>query len=388
MPDSPDGKKQPEQPPTGGAPTSGTVIPPEVAKLLSTELQFLKVIDVLAKEPFVVLFQEKDIEQARVNVFESVLQTSEKLKQEYEAKQVAISIDEIKASTKEVARNLNAPKSPTKMLNVISLILMIVTFGTFAAFYMLPEYQVALSYILYPTVIAFCMLPTIIKMIYQKKMNQFVQVAKPELESRITKPAENLTTFAQSLIFDLREKFLANNIALQTVRFDLMSNQYQGLKLVQESMAGNRPTYHYELAYPAGMEPLGGKATNPIEDTDTKDEFASFIIKEFEGEEIKEYSFNYIPKEKYEKVNGMLDASDFTESKQANEFMEDINKFNLKCQCGEPLVFKDCQLVNWEKEKEFHFFFATGKKCKCKEVTYIVCADPKDVPAELRDIFI
>ncbi len=389
MPDSPDGKKQPEKPQAGGAPAPGIQISPELKKMLNSELQLLNIMDFIAKDPFVFIFQNKALEQYRVSVFEPVVQGSENLKQEYETKQIAMTVNQLKTAAEEVARQHKVTMPIAKKINRFSLILMLVMFGVLIGTYYIPGMPPeASTYIMFPALIAFCFLPQLIRQLYQKKWKQFVNIAMPELEPRITVPAENLRSFAQSIIFDLRDKLLANGVPLQAIHFGLMSNQYQGLKLIQQSVSDNKPVYYFELAYPAGMEPLVAQRPAPVEDTDTVDAFASFVIKEFEGEHIKEYSFNFIPKDIYEKVNAMLDAADFTESKQAHEFAEEINEFHLKCRCGEPLVFKDCQICNWEKEKDFHFFFATGKKCKCKEVTYLVCADPKDVPAELKDVFI
>ncbi len=387
MPDSPDGRKEPEKPPAGGAPAPGIMISPELKKLLNNELQLLNIVDFLAKDPFIFIFQDKALEQYRVTVIEPVLQASETLKQDYETKQILPTINQLKGAAEEVAIKHNIKEPLAKKVNKVSLILMLVIFGVLIVISVIPDLAAISTYIMFPALFAFCLLPQLIRQVFQKKWNQFVSLATPELESRITGPADNLRSFAQEVIYDLRDKLIANNIPLPAIHFGLMSNQYQGLKLLQESMSNNKPAYYFELAYPPGMEPIRTKAT-PIEESDTQDEFASFVIKEFEGEHIKEYSFNYIAKEKYEKVNGLLDASDFTESKQAHEFIEEVNEFKLKCSCGEPLVFKDCQLCNWEKDQEFHFFFATGQKCKCKEVTYLLCAEPKDVPAELKEIFI
>ncbi len=357
-------------------------------KILNNELQFLTILDWIATDPFYIIFQDKGLEQLRVASFEPVLQGNENLKQEYEAKQILMTINEVKSAAEEVARKHKVTQPLAKKINKFSLFLMLIIFGVLIVISVIPGLAAISTYIMFPALFAFCLLPQLIRQIFQKKWKQFVGLAKPELAQRISGPAQNLRDFAQTLIYDLREKVLANNIPLPAIHFVLRSNQYQGLRLVQESMADNNPAYRFEFAYPPGKEPPVMERPAPVEEPDTKDEFASLVIKEFDGEHIKDYTFNYILKDKYEKVNGMLDAADFTESKQAHEFVEEINDFNLKCLCGEPLVFKDCQLCNWEKEKDFHFFFATGKKCKCKEVTYLVCADPKDVPAELKDIFI
>lgn len=356
--------------------------------MLNNELQFLTILDWIATDPFYICFQDKGLEQLRVASFEPVLQGNANLKQEYEAKQIAMTVNEVKTAAEEVARKHNITQPLAKRINKFSLFLMLIIFGVLIVISVIPDLASISTFIMFPALFAFCLLPQLIRQLFQKKWKQFVALAMPELEQRIAGPAQNLRTFAQSLIYDLREKVLANNIPIQAIHFVLRGNQYQGLKLIQESIVDNNPAYRFEFANAPELEPHMSERPLPVEDTDTQDEFASFVIKEFEGEHIKDYTFNYIPKEKHEKVNGMLDAADFTESKQAHEFAEELNGFNLKCRCGEPLVFKDCQICNWEKEKEFHFFFATGKKCKCKEVIYLVCADPKDVPAELKDVFI
>jgi len=343
--------------------------------------------DLIAKNPFTLVFQDKALAWYRTKVFEPVLQASQNLRQEFEDKHIGESITEVKSIAEDIARKHNVKGPVRKKINMILLILLGVVFGVIITFSFIPELAVIADYITYPALFMMCIIPQTLQQVYMKKWNKFVNIVMPELEPLITGPAANLQSFAQTLIYDIRDKLIANNFPLQAIQFDLQSNQYQGLKIVNQSMAENRPVYKFQLAYPPGMEPLAPTAV-PVEDTNTKDEFASFLIKEFEGEHIKDYTFNYVPKENYDKVNGLLDASDFTDSKQAVEFVEEVNGFNLKCKCGEPLVFKDCQLCNWGKGTDFHFFFATGQKCKCNEVTYLFCADPKDVPNELKDVFI
>jgi len=357
---------------------------------LELELQFLKILDYVSVEPFVFAFQDKMVNQYTTTVFDPVLQNNENLRTTYENLKVPETFGEIKKVAEDVALKHGVKESFSKRFNKISLTLMIAIFAVLIVVTLIPAMADYSTYILFPALFVFCLLPQVLRSQMQKKWNAFVAESMPEFTEQAGSQIKVLQEFNQELIFDLRDNLLANHLPLQIIRFVLHSNEYQGLKLIEESPVQNQTQYLFEIAYPPGMEPIEAmplpQTVEP--ESDDHDEFASFVIIEFEGESIKDYSFNYLPRDSYDAVNEMLNETTFADDKQARDFMADLNSLDLACRCGAPLVITDCKLCKWEKNIEFNFFFATSEKCNCGEITYVLCADPKDVPEQLRDFFI
>ena len=89
-----------------------------------------------------------------------------------------------------------------------------------------------------------------------KKWNVFKEKNKTILREKNNDDMENLHTFIQEIIDDVRDRLLANKVPLQLVNFVLFSKQYHNVKLVREQNINGTITCIYELEYPEGVTPF------------------------------------------------------------------------------------------------------------------------------------
>ena len=115
-----------------------------------------------------------------------------------------------------------------------------------------------------------------------KKWNVFKEKNKTILREKNNDDMENLHTFIQEIIDDVRDRLLANKLPLQLVNFVLFSKQYHNVKLVREQNINGTITCIYELEYPEGVTPFpfpkGGLSlpgNNSLENTTTAPSAAS-----------------------------------------------------------------------------------------------------------------
>src|SRR4030042_2182784 len=113
----PEKESNPEKPPVDKVPEVGVNLSPDLKKSVKEELQFLTMIDLIAKEPLAIIYQDKILANYHKTVFEPVLEENQNLKQEFEDKNIDETIHELKSIAEEVACKYGVKAPLAKKIN-------------------------------------------------------------------------------------------------------------------------------------------------------------------------------------------------------------------------------------------------------------------------------
>ena len=329
-----------------------------------------------------------------------------KLKSEFDRLKIKESSYAIQEHTDEVAKTNGIKITSQKQKKWVTRILFGFVIVVMAMFYLIPALKSFTTYALIIVVLPLCFLPNILNKKIDKKWNEFKYLHREELLDEIFEEINNLKTFIQLLIDDAQDYMIQEQFPLHKLQFQLKSNDYLNLNLVDEKVIQEQIQYNFTFDYPEGMEPFetpttmrpGGVGTataiSKMELTDDNQHDLFLILKkpQYTEEGILTTDKLELVELGYKPIaETLLENSDFDRIEEPESVIENFEDFvEIPCTCGEAIKIGEIQKVTPRSYKDFKFYLMIGNACeKCKSNPFVLTPLPDmEVPEELVDIFI
>ena len=382
-------------------------IMPEDLKGIEGKLGIIKFLDYFSEEALDFAFKERKLDQYVNNMVQKIAEfdagdeEDKLLKKGFEDKKILEVIERIKFKTEEVAKSKGMNKSVEKKLRNLNLMITIPLLGVALLFFILPYFiAIDLSYIMFPLLCVFCMVPQFVRGSATKKWFKFKEESRNELYTKNRDDILVLKSYVGELLANVRSDLLELKVPLELIKFSLFHRDYEDLNVINQKQMKGLTEYYVSFEYPAGMEPIPipthlqqqyNQPIFPEKKKDEKPEKNFIVLTEMKGENGIITSFSPGLKDNLaDKINQMLSDSEFSESDL--EFKSIIPNYSadlaIYCICGEIAKIDTVNVCNWKNKFKFYLF--EGRQCKCGDKIYAISLmDEKDeIPEELQDVFL
>ncbi len=382
-------------------------IKPDDLKGIEGKLAIIKFLDYFSEEALDFAFKERRLDQAikmiteRIVKFETGEEEDKLLKKGFEDNKILEAVERIKITTEEVAQSKGMNKSIEKKLRRLNLIITAPLLGVALLFFILPLFiNFDFSYLMFPLLCVFCMVPQFVRSSTTKKWFQFKEESRNELYTKNRDDILVLKSYVGEILANVRSNLLELKVPLELIKFSLFHRDYEDLNVINKKQMRGLTEYYVSFEYPEGMDPLPiptnlqqqyNQPIFPEKKIDEKPEKNFIVLTEMKGKEGVIMSFVPSLKDNLaDKINQMLSDSKFTESDL--EFKSIIPDYStdlaIYCICGEIVNIETINVCNWKNKFKFYLF--EGRQCKCGDHIYAVSLmDEKDeIPEELQDVFL
>ena len=377
-------------------------IKPEEQVEIEKKLRLIKYFDLFSEQTFDLIYKDKFLENQFTEFskwLESLgtMREEDKLiKQNYEAKQIKEIIYNLKSKAEKIASKNGYEIPFAKRYRNYYLLMTVPILAVFSVLTVLQLFGINLMLFFFPLLCLVCFGPQMLKASLLKKWHDSKEQHKNDLYTESREDIVILKEFTNDILESIRQSLLEKKIPLQIIKFQLMSSDYDNLKVLGKFPIRNVPgeiQYLVSFEYPPGMEPFpipeefkqAEEAKNP------KKEEKNFIV----FSELKANNgviSSFIPSLKdiiAEEINKALNSCDFNEApEKIDSIIPGYSKeMAIYCKCGEIAKISSVQICNWKNQFKFYLF--EGKTCKCGEKVYALSLmdDNDDVPEELKVIF-
>lgn len=370
---------------------------------LEKKLQLIKYFDLFSEQTFNIIYKNQFMEKKIVE-FEEIIgrlgtirEEDKLLKQNYERKQIKDIILNLKNNAEKIALSKGYNKSFSKRYRNYNLYLNLPILAIFGVFTLLQFLGIDLMLFMFPLICLLCCGPQILRGRIMKNWHEFKEQNKNQLYTENRDDLLILREYTNEILQNIRQVLIEKRIPLQIIKFQLLSNDYDNLKILGNYPIRNAPgetQYLVSFEYPPGMEPFPlPEGYNIPEKTvkSSKIEKNFIILTQLKAKDGVIYSF--IPSLRdmlAPEINDTLNACQFNQAPL--EFSSIIPEYPQKnaiyCPCGEIVQFSSTQICNWENIFKFYLF--EGKPCECGEKIYVLSLmnDDDEIPDALRIIFI
>ncbi|MHA1730241.1 MAG: hypothetical protein ACTSWY_16140 [Promethearchaeota archaeon] len=382
-------------------------ISPNTQKYIEKELGMIKFLDFLSEENFDLAFQDKIIVTYKEQFFKIFFNTDEyennELHNEFQRLKVEEAVDSIKSKSEEIALKNGYKTSFTKRTKRANLITTGVLFAALILLMIIPNLAADVkNMLMWPLLIVFCILPQLIRKRMTGKWKDFKSFLKEEFQEEMKEEINRIKQFNQIALDDCRNFMLDKEFPLPLLKFNLISNDYAGLKLLKSNnLRKNEIQYVFQFEYPEGVDPLPMptkvlqqglmRTSTEIPDDDENDLFIILSNTDYSEEGwviIKNQK--YISVELQQKVESVLDNSNFKKLEKPGDILLDFkNNKEILCSCETPVKFAELQSIDSQSYPEFGYYIGICEKCaECGKNPFVLFAmrDSK-IPDDLKDIF-
>jgi len=376
---------------------------PEALKNIEAKLSIVKFLDYFSEETLDFIFKDRNVEQYIKKILEKVEkfglagEEDKLLKKGFEDKKIVETVERLKANVEELAINKGISKSVDKRLRNLSLKVSAPLLAIAVIFLVLPYIGIDLSFLMFPLLCVFCMVPQLVKNAVVKKWYRFKEENRSEIYTKNRDDILVLKSYIGEILANIRSNLLEMEVPLELIKFSLYTQDYENLKLIKQNKVRGLTEYYVSFEYPEGMEPfpipetLRQQYEKPLfPEKDEKPEKNFVVLTEMKGKDGIITSF--IPSLKdnlAEKINQLLNDSEFTESPL--KFTEIIPNYSedmaIYCICGEITEISVVNICNWKNKFKYYLF--EGKQCQCGDSIYALSLmdSSEEIPEELKEIF-
>jgi hypothetical protein len=353
----------------------------EALTSIEAKLSIVKFLDYFSEETLDFIFKDRNVEQYIKKILEKVEkfglagEEDKLLKKGFEDKEIVETVERLKANIEELAISKGISKSVDKRLRNLSLIVSAPLLGVAVIFLILPYFGIDLSYLMFPLLCVFCMVPQLVKNSVVKKWYKFKEENRSEIYTKNRDDILVLKSYIGEVLANIRSNLLEMEVPLELIKFSLYTQDYENLKMIKQNKIRGLTEYYVSFEYPEGMEPFPipeslrqqyEKPLIPEKQKDEKPEKNFVVLTEMKGKDGVITSF--IPSLKdnlADKINQLLNDSEFTESPL--KFTEIIPNYSedmaIYCICGEITEISVVNICNWKNKFKYYLF--EGKQCQC-----------------------
>ena len=379
---------------------------PESLKNIEDKLSIIKFLDYFSEETFNFIFKKRNIDQYITKISEKIEkfglggEEDKLLKKGFENKKIVETVEHLLTNVEDFALTKGISKSVDKRLKNLSLLVSAPLLAIAVGFLILPYVGIPVdSFLMFPLLCVFCMVPQIVKNTVVKKWNSFKEENRSEIYKRNRDDFLVLKSYIGDVLANIRSNLLELKVPLELIKFSLYSQDYENLNLINQKKQRGLTEYYVSFEYPEGMEPF------PIPET-LRQQHEKPLIPEKQKEEKPEKNFvvltemkgkdgvitSFIPSLKdnlADKINQLLNDSEFTESPL--KFTEIIPNYSedmaIYCICGEITEIGVINICNWKNKFKYYLF--EGKQCRCGDSIYALSLmdSSEEIPEELKEIF-
>ncbi|GAG77652.1 unnamed protein product, partial [marine sediment metagenome] len=216
-------------------------IMPEDLKGIEGKLGIIKFLDYFSEEALDFAFKERKLDQYVNNMVQKIAQfdageeEDKLLKKGFEDKKILEAIERIKFKTEEVAKSKGMNKSVEKKLRNLNLMLTIPLLGVALLFFILPYFiAIDLSYIMFPLLCVFCMVPQFVRGSVTKKWFKFKEESRNELYTNNRDDILVLKSYVGELLANVRLDLLELKVPLELIKFSLFHRDYEDLNIINQ----------------------------------------------------------------------------------------------------------------------------------------------------------
>lgn len=378
-------------------------IAPEQMQTIERKLFAARFIDYFTEETLDFIHKDKNLEKY-IERLDEIMEDAEKAREEdklltqsYEHKDIKKEIMELKKKGDKFASERGVNQAFDKKMRKWSLLITIPMIAVIILFFFIPGVT---TFIMFPILCVFCMVPTLIRNYIVKKWQSFKEENKMPFYTENREDILILKNFVSEILDNIRNQLIEMKVPLQLIKFVLHSRDYENLNLINESSQRGTTQYFYSFAYPEGVEPfpipqeLMEKYDVDLKATQQhyeKPEKNFIVLSDLKTKDDQIISFTPTLKDEYaDEINEILNESEFEETgKTVNDIIQNYGVDNpIYCVCGEVAQFDKIHIVNW-KDK-FRFYLFVGSQCGCGEKIYALSRIHEDdeVPESLKKIFV
>ncbi|MFX1276123.1 MAG: hypothetical protein ACFFBP_06215 [Promethearchaeota archaeon] len=369
----------------------------ELEKKLSLAVAF----DSLSEHTFNFIYKDQLLEKqlklltTRLDSLGKFREEDKLLKQQYEAKQIKDTIYNLKSKAEQIAASKGYEKPFDRKYRNYNLLITIPIFGVFIILIIIDTiYTLSLSMFLFPLLCVAFLGPRMLKGSLLKKWHEFKEENKNQLYTENREDHIILKEYTQEILRNVRETLLEKKIPLQIIKFQLLSSDYEDLKVLGEYPVRNFPGEKQLLVsfeYPPGMEPFPiPEGFKQLQQSEQKPEKNFVVLTELKAKNGIISDFLPSLKDKFAKeINEMLNNSELV--KGPDDILSIIPNYSEKlavyCPCREIVNDFNIQICNWKDQFKFYLF--VGETCKCGETIYALSLidENDEIPDELKIIF-
>ena len=381
-------------------------ISPEELKDIEGKLSVVKFLDYFSEEPLDFAFKQRTVDQyvkritEKIDKFEFGGEEDKLLKKGFEDKKILETVNKIKGNTEELAISKGINRSVDKRLRRLNLMITGPLLGVALLFFLLPIFNIDISFLMLPLICVFCMVPQFVKNSVVKKWFQFKEETRNEFYLKNRDDVLVLKSYIAEVLANIRFELLELKVPLELIKFSLFTRDYEDLNLISQKKLKGMTEYYVSFAYPEGMEPfpipesLQQQYNQPIFPEKKKSQKAEknfIVLTEMKGK--KGVILSFVPSLKdnlADNINQMLSDSQFSEVDLGlSEIIPNYPTDNaIYCICGEVTEISTINVCRW-KDK-FNFYLFEGTQCKCGNKIYAISLmdDGDEIPEELQEIFL
>ncbi len=379
---------------------------PEALKNIEAKLSIIKFLDYFSEETLNFIFKKSNVD----NHIEKISEKIEKLdlggeedkllKKGFEDKKIVETVERLTTKVEEFALSKGISKSIDKRLRNLSFIVSAPLLGIAVIFLILPYFNIPVdSFLMFPLLCVFCMVPQLVKNSVVKKWNNFKEENRSEIYTKNRDDFVVLKSYIGEVLANIRSNLLEMEVPLELIKFSLFNRDYENLHLINQKKIKGLTENYVSFEYPEGMDPFPipemlrqqyEKPIFPEKKKDEKPEKNFVVLTEMKGKDGIITSF--IPSLKdslAEEINQLLNDSEFTESPL--KFTEIIPNYSedmaIYCICGEITEISIVNICNWKNKFKYYLF--EGKQCQCGDQIYALSPmdSSEEIPEELKEIF-